>query len=79
MKPKTKLQFEVWDLHKYLPDPKHNESFISEKHGFYYTTHYKNLICLECNHVWKPNQIWHEEVVGVECLEIGRASCRERV
>lgn len=67
MKPKTKLQIEVWGLHRKLKNPKEHEPFVISKHKFYYTTHYKNLICLECNHSWKPNQSWHEEVLGVEC------------
>lgn len=67
MKPKTKLQQEVWELHKGLPNPIHHEAFVISNHDFYYTTHYKNLICLECNHSWRPDTIWHEEVAGVEC------------
>lgn len=67
MKPKTRLQVEVWNLHKDLEEPKHHESFVITNHDFYYTTHYKNLICLECNHAWKPSQVWQEEVIGVSC------------
>lgn len=68
MKPKTRLQFEVWNLHQQLSEPKEHESFIISNHDFYYTTHYKNLICLECNHQWKPDlDFWKEEVVGVSC------------
>lgn len=67
MKPKTKLQHEVWGLHQKLSSPKHHEPFVISNHEFYYTTHYKSLVCMECNHVWKPNQVWHEEVVGVKC------------
>jgi hypothetical protein len=67
MKPRTKLHFEVWDLHKYIPEPKQQEPFMISKHEFYFTTHYNKIVCLECNHQWKPNQVWHEEVVGVEC------------
>ncbi len=67
MKPRTKLQLEVWNLHQKLSYPKEHEPYVIAKHEFYYTTHYKNLICMECNHNWKPSQVWHEEVVGVEC------------
>ncbi|MBC7750061.1 MAG: PcfJ domain-containing protein [Methylotenera sp.] len=67
MKPKTRLQVEVWNLHQQLSEPKHHESFVISNHDFYYTTHYKNLICLECNHSWKPEQIWQEEVIGMSC------------
>lgn len=67
MKPKTKLQAEVFDLHQKLSEPKEHEPFVISKHQFYYTTHYKNLVCLECNHSWKPAQAWHEEVLGAEC------------
>ena len=67
MKPRTKLQVEVWNLHKELPNPKDQEPYVISKHEFYYTTHYKNLICLECNHSWKPSQIWQEEFIGVKC------------
>lgn len=74
MKPKTKLQIEVWDLHQRLLSVKEHEPFMISKHEFYYTTHYKNLICLECNHQWKPNQVWQEEVVGVEC-----PSCKKQL
>jgi Zn finger protein HypA/HybF involved in hydrogenase expression len=74
MKPKTKLQVEVWNLHKGLDDPKEHEPFVISKHEFYYTTHYKNLVCLECNHNWKPSQVWHEEVLGVKC-----PSCKKKL
>lgn len=67
MKPKTKLQIEVWDLHQKLSNPREQEPFVISKHQFYYTTHYKNLVCMECNHNWKPSQVWQEEVLGVEC------------
>jgi hypothetical protein len=67
MKPKTKLQVEVFDLHQKLSAPKEHEPFVISKHQFYYTTHYKNLVCLECNHSWKPAQAWHEEVLGAQC------------
>lgn len=67
MKPKTKLQVEVWNLHQRLENPKEHEPYIISKLKFYYTTHYKNLVCLECNHNWKPSQVWHEELIGVEC------------
>ena len=74
MKPKTKLQIEVWGLHQKLHDPKEHEPFVISNHNFYYTTHYKNLVCLECNHQWKPTQIWHEELLGVEC-----PSCKNKL
>lgn len=74
MKPKTKLQVEVWDLHKTLSKPKEHEPYLISKHTFYYTTHYKNLVCLECNHTWKPIQIWQEELLGVEC-----PSCKKKL
>jgi hypothetical protein len=67
MKPKTKLQVEVWDLQSKMSKPREHEPYVISKHKFYYTTHYKNLVCLECNHNWKPTQVWHEEVLGVEC------------
>ena len=67
MKPKTRLQMEVWNLHKTLSEPREHEPFVISKHEFYYTTHYKNLVCLECNHIWKPSVIWHEQVIGVKC------------
>lgn len=74
MRPRTKLHFEVLDLRKYLNDRKEHEAYAINQHDFYYTNHYKNLICLECNHQWKPNQIWHEEVIGVEC-----PSCKKKL
>lgn len=67
MKPRTRLQLETWQLHKSLPKPKEHEAFVISKHEFYYTTHYKNLVCLECNHSWRPPQTWHAQVVGVKC------------
>lgn len=67
MKPKTRLQVEVWKLHQQLSEPRQHESFVISNHDFYYTTHYKNLICLECNHQWRPSQLWQEEVIGVSC------------
>lgn len=74
MKPKTKIQQEVWKLHQNLSEPKEYEEFVASKHDLYYTTHYKNLICLECNHTWKPTQIWHEQVLGVKC-----PSCKNKL
>lgn len=56
MKPKTKLQQEVWELHQQLREPKEHEPFVISNHDFYYTTHYKNYVCLECNHQWKPEK-----------------------
>jgi hypothetical protein len=67
MKPRTKLHFEVWDLHKCLKEPRQHEPYVIAQHDFYFTTHYKNHICLECNHSWKPIEVWHAEVVGVQC------------
>ncbi|GIZ08344.1 PcfJ domain-containing protein [Flavobacterium sp. UMI-01] len=74
MKPRTKLQVEVWDLHQRLDNPKEHEPYVISKHKFYYTTHYKNLVCLECNHQWKPSQVWQEELIGVEC-----PSCKKKL
>lgn len=75
MKPKTRLQVEVWNLHQKLSEPKEHEPFMISKHDFYYTTHYKNLVCLECNHMWKPDgQLWHEELVGTKC-----PSCQKKL
>ena len=74
MKPRTRLQVEVWNLHKELSEPREQEDFVISNHDFYYTTHYKNLICLECNHQWKPEQVWQEEVLGVEC-----PSCKKKL
>jgi hypothetical protein len=54
-------------LHQKLSQPKEHEPFVIAKHQFYYTTHYKNLVCLECNNSWKPDQAWHEEVLGAQC------------
>ena len=67
MKPRTRLHHEVLALHQKLEMPRHQEPYVISKHDFYYTTHYKNLVCLECNHTWKPSQLWHGEVVGVKC------------
>lgn len=67
MRPRTRLQVEVWKLHQQLNEPVEHESFVISNHDFYYTTHYKNMICLECNHQWKPAQFWQEEVIGVSC------------
>jgi Zn finger protein HypA/HybF involved in hydrogenase expression len=74
MKPRTKLHVEVLELHQKLSKPREYEDFIASKHKLYYTTHYKNLVCLECNHNWKPAQVWHEEVLGVEC-----PSCKNKL
>lgn len=74
MKPRTRLQVEVWKLHQQLSEPREHESFVISNHDFYYTTHYKKLVCLECNHQWKPEQVWQEEVLGVEC-----PSCKKKL
>jgi hypothetical protein len=67
MKPRTRLQVEVWNLHKELSEPREQEDYVISNHDFYYTTHYKNLVCMECNHSWKPAQVWQEQVIGVTC------------
>ena len=70
MKPRTRLQHEVWGLHQRLSSPREQEPFVISNHDFYYTNHYKNFVCLECNHQWKPDlQQWQEEIIGVECPE----------
>lgn len=74
MKPRTKLQVEVWGLHQRLVDPKHQEPYVISNHDFYYTNHYKKIVCLECNHQWQPNQLWQEEVIGVVC-----PSCQKKL
>jgi len=72
MKPKTRLQVEVWNLHRKLSKPVEHEPFVISKHDFYYTTHYKNLICLECNHTWKPD-------VGKSFSSTACPSCKKKV
>ncbi|MBF4484411.1 PcfJ domain-containing protein [Flavobacterium sp. CSZ] len=69
MKPKTRLQVEVLHLHNTCLSPaKQHENYLISKFEFFYTTHYKNFICLECNQMWKPKMDkWKEEIVGVEC------------
>jgi hypothetical protein len=52
--------------------PKEHEPFVISKHEFYCTTHIKIWFCLECNHSWKPNQAWHEEVVETQCPSCDR-------
>ena len=73
MRPRTKLHFEVLKLAERLSEPKEHEQYVISKHDHYYTKHYKNFVCLECNHMWKPDlQIWAEQVVGVKCPSCGR-------
>lgn len=68
MKPRTRLQQEVWKLHLGLNEPVEHEQYISLKHDHYYAPHYKNLVCLECNHMWKPDMaFWKEELLGIKC------------
>lgn len=68
MKPRTKIQIEVWRLCQKLHAPKNHEPFMKSKHAHYYTMHYKSMICLECNHKWKPElSQWKEEAAGVRC------------
>lgn len=68
MKPRTKLQMEVWKLHQKLNDPVEHEPFVKSKHDLFYATHYKNFVCLECNHTWKPDMdVLKEEVNGIVC------------
>jgi hypothetical protein len=74
MKPKTRLQVEVWNLHNRLSKPIEHEPFVISKHDFYFTTHYKNLICLECNHMWKPETETKKKVSNVVC-----PSCKKKV
>lgn len=75
MKPKTKLQIEVWNLHQELSSQKEHEAYVISKHEFYYSTHYKNIVCLECNHSWKPTmEFWKQEVAGVDC-----PACRKKL
>ena len=75
MKPRTKLHFEVLKLHQTLSEPKEHEPFVISKHDFHYTKHYNNLVCLECNHMWKPVlSLWKENIAGVEC-----PSCKRKL
>jgi hypothetical protein len=75
MKPRTKLQMEVWKLHQKLSDPVEHEPFVISKHDLFYTTHYKNLVCLECNHSWKlETEIRKEKVARVVC-----PSCKKKL
>lgn len=73
MKPRTKLHHEVLSLAKNLWEPKEHEQFVIDKHDFYFTTHYKNFVCLECNHTWKPElKLWQENISGVKCPSCNR-------
>lgn len=69
MRPKTRLQQEVFHLHKTCLSPaEEHKDFLIAKFDSFYTTHYKNFICLECNHLWKPQMDkWKEDIVGVSC------------
>ena len=35
MKPRTRLQVEVWKLHQQLSEPREHESFVISNHDFY--------------------------------------------
>lgn len=74
MKPRTRLQVEVWNLHKKLSEPREQEPFVISKHEFYYTTHYKNYVCLECNHQWRPEKITTDRSVKIQC-----PSCKKKL
>lgn len=74
MKPKTRLQVEVWNLHNKLSEPTEHEPFVISKHDFYFTTHYRNLICLECNHTWKTETETNKRVSSTIC-----PSCKNKV
>lgn len=80
MKPKTKLHFEVLELSKRLSEPKEHEAFINAYHDHHFTTHYKNFVCLECNHQWRPSmEQWAQEIAGVECPSCGKHLKKARV
>lgn len=53
MKPKTRLQKEVWDLYAKFKNPIKYKKYMKSKHDTYFTTHYNNLVCFECGHMWK--------------------------
>lgn len=73
MKPRTKLHREVLALQKNLWEPKEHEQFVIDKHDFYFTTHYKNLVCMECNHMWKPElELWKEKLTSIKCPSCNR-------
>ncbi|RKS00444.1 PcfJ domain-containing protein [Flavobacterium sp. 102] len=79
MRPSTKLQIEVWKLHKTLPNPKEHEPFVISKHDLYYTTHYKNLVCLECNHTWKPGEVFWKNNSTNRLHQVTCPSCNQRL
>ncbi|WP_445453119.1 PcfJ domain-containing protein [Flavobacterium sp. 25HG05S-40] len=79
MIPSTKLQIEVWKLHKTLPNPKEHEPFVISNHHLYYTTHYKNLVCLECNHTWKPGENFWEKHSGNRTHQVTCPSCKQKL
>jgi hypothetical protein len=73
MRPRTKLHREVLALQKNLWEPKEYEQFVIDKHDFYFTTHYKNLVCMECNHMWKPElELWKEKLTSIKCPSCNR-------
>jgi len=74
MVPKTKLQVEVWKLHLQLDNPVEQEPFVISKHQNYYTTHYKNVVCLECNHTWKPDSEVKNSSPQIKC-----PSCQKKL
>jgi hypothetical protein len=70
MKPKTKLQVRIMALSKNLPKIyKAQEKWSNKLHLSYYTRHYNNFICLECNFKWKANMpAWTDEISETSCL-----------
>lgn len=53
MKPKTKLQKEVWDLYAKSLKPIKYQKHMIGKHDTFFTTHYNSLVCLECGNIWR--------------------------
>ena len=69
MKPKTKLQVRIMNLSESLPAVSDIQKEWSNKnHKKYFVRHYKNFVCLECNHTWKSDlPEWTDSIVETHC------------
>jgi len=76
MKPKTKLQVRIVELSKSLPVVSDiQKEWSNSNHKKYFVRHYKDFVCLECNHTWKS----HLPECTVKIVESNCPNCKNEI
>lgn len=75
MKPKTRIQKEIADLAKRLPEPTEKQTAYAYEHCFKHYAHRTKggfVTCTECGHRWKGGHLLAETICGCTCPNCGR-------